>query len=64
MTLKVRIEIEFEMPPGHSLTDCIRLVTHQMQTPPEWDDPAGTGSLNYVCYDKTLRVTRAEEVAP
>lgn len=59
MSEKVRITIEFELPHGHSLAECEGLVLNQMKAPPEWEERAGTGLLNYVCYDRTLRVVAA-----
>lgn len=55
----IRIEIEFERPGSHSLEECVKLVLHQMRAKPIWDEPAGTGHLNYVCYDKKLRTVGA-----
>lgn len=63
---RVRIEIEFEQPGGHSLGECIMLVMNQMRAPPEWPEGqhGGTGLLNYVCYDNTLRCCAARFVDP
>lgn len=55
----VRIEVRFARPQGADLADCMKLVLNQMRASPEWDEPAGTGGLNYVCYDHELRITTA-----
>lgn len=61
---KVRIEVEFDVPQGHSLEECCNLVMLQMRTPPVWSEgeEGGTGHLNYVCFDRTLRVVSAKVV--
>jgi len=56
---RVRITVEFERPGNHTLEECAGLVRHQMKAKPRWDDPAGTGLLNYVCFDKTLDIVSA-----
>lgn len=60
MNERIRVTIEFELPHGASATACADLVLHQMRASPVWGDPAGTGHLNYICYDQTMRVTSTE----
>lgn len=60
MIERVQVTVDFEKPGDVSLEDCCLLVMHQMQARPEWDDPAGTGQLNYVCHDRTIRIVKAE----
>lgn len=63
MAERVRIEIEFERPGSHSLDDCIRLVMNQMREQPKWEDGAGTGLLNYVCYDRSMHIRSARLIS-
>jgi hypothetical protein len=56
---RVRITIDFKRPSNHSLEDCCKLVMNQMRATPEWDEPAGTGALNYVCHDSSLEAVSA-----
>jgi hypothetical protein len=55
----VRIEIEFELPQNTTIEACCRLVMNQMRASPEWEEPGGTGLLNYVCHDRKLRIVSA-----
>lgn len=55
----VRIEIEFGRPGNHTLEECCRLVLNQMRAEPEWENPGGTGQLNYVRFDQRLRIVGA-----
>lgn len=59
MSEKVRITVEFERPGSHTLEDCAMLVMNQMKAMPKWGNSAGTGLLNYVCHDGTLRIVAA-----
>jgi hypothetical protein len=62
LTEKVRIEVEFESPGGQSLEECCKLVMLQMRAKPNWPDgeDVGTGHLNYVCHDRSLRIVSAK----
>lgn len=60
MKERVQITVDFEKPGNTSMEECCRLVMHQMRSKPEWEDPAGTGQLNYVCHDRTMRIVKAE----
>lgn len=66
---RVSITIEFKRPGGGgrcatSIEECIGLVMNQMRAKPIWEDPSGTGHLNYVCLDTTMEVTEAKIIKP
>lgn len=64
---RVRIEIEFEECENqHGLEDYIKLVMNQMRAMPKWPkgEEGGTGLLNYICYDSSLRCVSARIVDP
>lgn len=57
---RVRVTVEMELPQSTDLNDIASLVLNQMRLAPVWDDPAGTGHLNYICHDRTMRIVSAE----
>lgn len=63
---RVCIEIEFEQPGGHGLDECIKLVMLQMRATPQWPEgeQGGTGLLNYVCHDRSMKVVSAKAIDP
>lgn len=63
MIERVCIEIEFDRPGSHTLEECARLVMNQMRAPPKWEEEAGTGLLNYVCYHSSLRLRSARIIS-
>jgi hypothetical protein len=56
---RVRIEIDAKLPLGVTLEEMCKLVMLQMHAPPCWPEgeEGGTGHLNYVCFDRTMRIT-------
>jgi hypothetical protein len=56
--MRVRVTIEFEQPQGTPLLECAGLVLHQMREMPR-DLGPGSGHLNYICHDNTMRITAA-----
>ena len=64
MKERVRVTIDFELPQNATGTECAGLVFHQMRSKPEWKDRAGTGCLNYVCYDQTMRIVAMDIYTP
>lgn len=64
MERRVAVTIEFELPFNRTVTECADLVLKQMRVQPVWDEPGGTGNLNYVCYDRTMEIVSAKIVEP